>query len=116
MENGLIETNLRTYLYAFNPIIVLTPLSTQETDPLAKGEIYHLIKPDDPHHGNLNQAKNRMSIVDDNKVTSVTNGEQLVSALDQTGNSHCYAIEVNKDENLLNILCKNFYFTRLFFG
>ena len=43
-----------------------------------RGEIYHLIKPDDQSHGNGNTPKNRMSIVEDHKVNSVTNGESFI--------------------------------------
>ena len=47
----------------------------KETD-LLKGEMYHIIKPDDHLHGtNGNTPRNRMSIVDDNKLNSITNGK-----------------------------------------
>ena len=37
--------------------------------------MYHIIKPDDHLHGtNGNTPRNRMSIVDDNKLNSITNG------------------------------------------
>ena len=51
----------------------------KETE-LLKGEMYHIIKPDDHLHGtNGNTPRNRMSIVDDNKLNSITNGKKSSS-------------------------------------
>ena len=44
--------------------------------------MYHIIKPDDHLHGtNGNTPRNRMSIVDDNKLNSITNGKSPFSQI-----------------------------------